>query len=237
MRWLDRTLPGIAANLALDEALLIEAEDAGGPPTLRLWESPDWAVILGASGRLHDEVVPEAIQADGVPIARRTSGGGTVVIGPGALNLAVVLPRAAAPELETVEAAQFYVLGRLADALRGLGSAVEVRGSGDLTLGGRKFAGSAQRRLRHHVLVHTSILYRFPIDRIDRYLRTPSRQPAYRLGRTHAEFLTNLELPRAAIVATARAAWSADQPAEVPEERVRQLVESRLGDRNWIERF
>lgn len=239
-RWLDRTLPGIAANLALDEALLLEAEDAGGPPTLRFWESPDWAVVLGASGRLKDEVFLDEVRADGVAIARRSSGGGTVVLGPGALNLAVVLPRTAAPDLETVEATQRYVLGRVAEALRGLHPAVEVLGSGDLTLGGRKFAGSAQRRLRQHVLVHATILYRFPIARVARYLRQPKRQPAYRCDRSHDDFLTNLERPRAVIVEAARAAWSAEstpEPAEIPEGRVRQLVLAKFADRAWVERF
>src|SRR5207244_3435454 len=83
---------------------------------------------------------------DGVAIARRASGGGTVVIGPGTLNVAVVLPAAAAPGLGAVDVAQAYVLGRIARALRGRGPAVELLGSGDLTLDRRKFAGSARPR-------------------------------------------------------------------------------------------
>ena len=36
MYFLDLTLPTLAENLALDEALLLDAE-AGGPEVLRLW--------------------------------------------------------------------------------------------------------------------------------------------------------------------------------------------------------
>jgi lipoate-protein ligase A len=54
MTFLDLTLP--AENLALDEALLLDAE-AGGPEVLRLWHWPHHAVVLGAGGRLADTVL------------------------------------------------------------------------------------------------------------------------------------------------------------------------------------
>ena len=95
-------------------------------------------------------------------------------------------------------------MGRLADAIRRLGPPVEVRGSGDLTIGGRKFAGSAQRRLRRYFLVHASILYDFPIAPIVRYTRLPRRQPEYRAGRSHESFLTCLDLPRDDLLAAIR---------------------------------
>ena len=240
-RFLDRTLPGIAANLALDEALLQVAEDGGPGGVLRLWEAIAPAVVLGASGRWRDEVNVEACRAAGVPIARRSSGGGTVVVGPGALNAAVVLPIAAAPGLEAVDVAQLYVLGRIAAAIRRHGPAVEVRGSGDLTLGPRKFSGSAQRRLRRHFLVHATILYDFPLGLIPRYLGTPARQPAYRAGRPHGEFVTNLPLPRPLLVDALRAAWLATEgqviEAEVPGEMVAELVATKYADPGWIERL
>ena len=55
---------------------------------------------------------------------------------------------------------------------------------------GRKFGGSAQRRLKSWFMVHCSILYDFPIERIDRYLKMPRRQPEYRAGRSHGDFLS-----------------------------------------------
>lgn len=242
-RWsfLERTLPGVAANLAIDELLLQHAEDENGPPALRLWELPTYAVVLGASGRWRDEIDVEACAADGVPIARRSSGGGTVVIGPGALNVAVVLPVNYAPGLGAVDVAQHFVLDRIAQSLRLLGPPVEVHGSGDLTLGLRKFSGSAQRRLKRFFLVHATILYAFDLPRIGRYLRAPARQPAYRAGRSHEEFVTNLELPRDAIVAAVRDAWLPPgiEPVEpvVPMPEIEHLVASKLGDPARVERL
>lgn len=240
-RVLDVTLGDVAANLAMDEALLSEVEASGGPPVLRLWESTEFAVVLGASGRVGNDVRVTACRADGVPLARRSSGGGTVVIGPGALNATVILPRDAAPGLEWVESAQLFVLERVAEALRARLPGVAVRGSGDLTLHHRKFAGSAQRRLKRHFLVHTSILYAFPLDRIERYLAEPTRQPAYREGRPHGEFLTNLGLPREELVHVLRSAWPSEgsslEPIPSLEDRVRELVASKFADPAWIERF
>ena len=115
--------------------------------------------MLGASGRIGEDVDLDACRADGVPIARRSSGGGTVLIGPGALNFTVVLPVDADDRLRAVDTAQLYVLERSAEALRGSGPDVRVLGSGDLTLDGRKFSGSAQRRLKRWVMVHATILY------------------------------------------------------------------------------
>src|SRR5262245_11581272 len=165
-RYFEGALPGIAANLALDEALLIEADERQAGPALRIWEPDEPAVVLGASRRWRAEVKVETCRAEGVAIARRSSGGGTRVIGPGTLNMAVVLPAAAAPGLEAVDRAQTFVLARIAYAIRALGPPVELHGSGDLTLGRerRKFAGSAQRRLRTHFLVHATFLYGFPLE-------------------------------------------------------------------------
>ena len=82
MRYLDLTLPTAAENLALDEALLEEAEAAGGPTEmLRLWESPQPLVVVGRSSRIDAEVRVDACRASGIPILRRASGGAAIVAG------------------------------------------------------------------------------------------------------------------------------------------------------------
>ncbi len=118
----DVTLPGVAENLALDEAMLIEADEGRGPPLVRFWKPADYAVVLGASRRLREEVHVDACRDDGVPIFRRSSGGGTVLIGPGTLNVTVILPETAGPGLSAVDAAQRHVLDRLARSIRQAGA-------------------------------------------------------------------------------------------------------------------
>ncbi len=241
----DVTLPGVAANLALDEAMLIEADEGRGPPVVRFWEPADFAVVLGASRRIRDDVLVDACRADGVPIFRRSSGGGTVLIGPGTLNVTVILPETAGPGLTAVDAAQRHVLERLAEAIRGVGPPVHVRGHGDLVLGDRKCSGSAQRRLKRWFLVHCSILYRLPIDRIARYLAIPARQPDYRRGRAHAEFLCNLgtgparpgRSPPARISCHAGSDPAPTTTLRGPMEILPSLLAERFANPDWIERL
>lgn len=237
----ELSLPSIEANLALEEALLIAADERGAGPCLRFWESAQTAVVLGATGRLHEDVAVSACRADGVAIARRSSGGGTVVVGPGALNVALVLPSDGAPGLGAVDRAQQFVLERIAEAVRTLGVAVEVLGHGDLAIAGRKCAGSAQRRLRSYFLVHATLLYRFPLPLISRYTFCPRRQPAYRAGRSHGDFVVNLDRSRDELTAAIHAAWDirvpAGDPAALPEDLVRELVEAKFGTQEWVERL
>ena len=241
MRFLDHTYEKIEANLALDEALLIGAEEQGAGAVLRVWEPSGLAVVLGASGRLREDVEVELCQAEGVAIARRASGGGTVLVGPGTFNVTVVLPVDAAPGLEGVHGAQNYVLERLARAIRTRGPGVEVKGHGDLTVGDRKFGGSAQRRLKRFFLVHVSILNGLSLETIARYTRQPKRQPAYRGERTHESFLTGLRLSGAELRDVVREAWGLEggefEEAPLPEGLTRRLVAEKYGEPGWVERL
>src|SRR5579872_3053741 len=113
MRHLDLTLPTAADDLALDEALLLRAEAGEGGEVLRFWERPRPAVVLGAGCRLADEVNEAACRADGVPVLRRASGGGTVLLGPGCLLYTLVLAYARDPTLHQLFPSYGYVLGRV----------------------------------------------------------------------------------------------------------------------------
>jgi lipoate---protein ligase len=228
----------VAEDLALDEAFLIEADYGRGMPLLRLWEPGQYAVVMGASRRVTDDIKVDECRADDVPILRRSSGGGTVVVGPGTLCVSVFLPESAAPELRSVDLAQRYVLESIAGAIRRTGLAVELHGRADLTLEYRKFAGSAQRRLHHWLMVHCSILFDFDLERIERYLRMPGRQPEYRGGRSHRDFLCNLgvecRLLKDAIRAGCTAGDCPSSSLNLPAGLVASLLSDRFSNRAWI---
>jgi len=118
MQLLSLTLETPAENLALDEALL-DAAEAGelAEPVLRLWEPAEHFVVLGRSSVARREVFLEACRSDGVPVYRRSSGGGTILAGPGCLMYAVVLGYEAAPHLRAIDVAHRTVLGTIASAL------------------------------------------------------------------------------------------------------------------------
>jgi lipoate-protein ligase A len=236
MQLVERTLPSLAENLALDEALLLDAE-AGSPEMLRLWRWPTHAVVLGAGGRLGDDVEEAACQADGVPIARRSSGGGTVLLGPGCLLFSLVLRFDRDPALSDLHASYRYILGRILAGLERLSSPLALQGSSDLTLGGRKFSGNAQQRKRTHLLHHGTLLHAFDFGPLPRYLKTPPRQPAYRQQRGHADFLTNLPMTAESLEQMMREAWQAENVhAEIPVEIVKSLVAEKYAKEEWVRR-
>jgi lipoate---protein ligase len=122
-----------------------------------------------------------------------------------------------------------------------LGRPVTIEGRGDLTLRGRKCGGSAQRRLKSWFMVHCSILNDFAIERIVRYLAIPNKQPEYREGRPHQEFLTNLGLPRGILVNALCEEWSPGSSLTAAPVGLGSLIESLLAEkyanRAWIERY
>src|SRR5436305_8878106 len=117
MHHLDLTLPSPAANLALDEALLLDAEAGAGGEVLRVWEWPAPVVVLGSGCRLAEDVDETACAADGVPVLRRSSGGGTVLWGRGCLLYSLVLPYEHDPALAEIQSSYRFILGRVRAAL------------------------------------------------------------------------------------------------------------------------
>jgi len=235
MTWLDLTLPTPAENLACDEALLDAAEEQGGSPVLRFWESPSHFVVLGYANKVAEEANVEVCHELGVPILRRCSGGGTVVQGLGCLNYSVILRIDQAPELQSITGTNQWVMSRNRDAIaRLLGRPVSIEGHTDLAMGQLKFSGNAQRRKREWLLFHGTFLLDFDLSLIGKVLRTPPRQPDYREQRSHAEFVTQLKLSSALVKAALVEVWEAKAAfASVPHERTRNLVTSRYGRDEW----
>ncbi|GBD37294.1 Lipoate--protein ligase 1 [bacterium HR36] len=208
MHWLDVTLPSIEENLALDEALLMQAEQGEGGPVLRLWEVTRASVVVGMNGKVAEEVWLDACRRDGVPIGRRCSGGGSVVLAPGCLVFSLVLPMSGTNPLE-VRGSMQAILRCLAEQLRGYELDIQLASSSDLVWQQRKVSGNSQRRLRRYFLHHGTLLYGFDVELAERYLPMPSRVPEYRRGRSHRDFLTNLPLQRSQLVACLRQAFAA----------------------------
>jgi lipoate---protein ligase len=234
MHFLDLTLPGVAENLALDEALILTAERGERSDILRLWEWTKPAVVLGTGCRLAEDVIEEACNVDGVPVVRRASGGGTVLLGAGCCCFTLVLAYGRVPELQEVRPSYGYILGRIRDSLLHVVGNVEVAGTSDLALAGRKFSGNSQQRKQNYLLHHGTILYAFEIDQVGRYLRMPSRQPEYRDGREHRAFLTNLPIDVVELKARLRSAWNANiAAASWPANVVAELARSKYETPEW----
>lgn len=237
MQHLDLTQPSPAENLALDESLLDYAENLGGGATLRFWESPVEFVVLGYANQAAVEVNLEACLAAGVPVLRRCSGGGTVLQGPGCLNYNLVLRIDDAGPTRSIHSTNGFIMERhRAVVEKLLGRPVTVQGHTDLTVGGLKFSGNAQRRRRNFLVFHGTFLLHFDLRRISQLLCMPSKQPDYRADRGHEMFLTNLNLAADRIKSTLRLVWGAASPLEqVPD--ISTLVSEKYSREDWNRKF
>jgi len=235
MDLLDLTLSDPVADVALDEALLCEAEEQNlGREVLRLWEPRRPMVVVGRGSKVEIEVNLDECRRAGVPVVRRSSGGAAIVAGPGCLMYSLVLRRNARPDAAGIEATHRFVLGTLADGLARLGFAVLREGTSDLTYRGRKISGNSMRCRRNYLLYHGTMLYRFPIDLIDRLLLMPPRRPAYRGDRSHVQFVANLDVEEATLRAAIASVFQANTVrSDWPRELTEALVRGRYAKEEW----
>lgn len=148
---LDDWIADPAEALAREEELLAEVA-AGRPPLLRLWRVPRCLVVpRGFARRPGFAAAAAASRAAGWPVLLRGSGGAPVPLDPGTLNVSLVRRQLAGVSLEADYAALLSLLRR---ALAPFGLPLDQGGVAgafcdgrfNLTLGGRKLAGTAQRR-------------------------------------------------------------------------------------------
>jgi lipoate-protein ligase A len=113
-----------------------------------------------------------------------------------------------------------------------LGRPVRVQGHTDLSLGGLKFSGNAQRRKRHALIFHGTFLLGLDLSLMEKFLPMPSRQPDYREDRPHRLFLTNLPVPAETVKDALRQLWSATTTLEVVPDCQRLITEKYSRD-DW----
>jgi lipoate-protein ligase A len=160
-------------------------------PSFRTWTAEGHTVVVGRAARIDDQVETDFCARNGIPIVRRPSGGGAVVIGRGTLQYSFALPYALAEELKSIGRSKSFCNELLRAALpRGHELTADV--SGDLVLGDRKVAGVALKRRREAMLLHGTILTDADLELIARAVKHPPREPAYRRHRSHESFLANL---------------------------------------------
>jgi lipoate-protein ligase A len=239
MKLLDLTLPTLAENLALEEALLEAADRSASPnEVLRLWESPQFAVIIGRASRVEEEVNVPFCRQEGIPILRRCSGGTAVVIGPGCFLYGVVLDCEKRPSIRMVDHAHRLVLNQLGESIRRLGVPVDFEEPCDLTWNNRKISGNSLRCKRQSLLYHGTVLYDFANDLISRCLRFPPRQPTYRQDRPHTEFVINAPLRAAPLRESLSAIWEAcERLDDWPRDETSRLARERYARDEWTFRI
>jgi lipoate-protein ligase A len=161
-----------------------------GVPVYRIYEPPTLCAVLGASGKPAQDLLLEHLEADGVPWMKRRGGGGTVILGPGQVVLALVTTvESPFRNREYAAAINSWIVDSL--ALLGV-NGVHPEGISDLAIGEKKIVGTSLYRTRLVLFYQASLLVSNDISVFMRYLAMPAKVPEYRAGRSHEEFCTTI---------------------------------------------
>ena len=158
---------------------------------VRLWVPERTLIVLGRFGDAQHDLILEHLEPT-VVVKKRLGGGGTVVLDP----WVPVLEVGFWSEPRKPLAAYARWLGEpLCETLRALGAPVRLRDDWfDYVVEDRKVAGSTFYLARERVIYGVSLVYsQTTVDLMERYLRLPRRQPAYRAQRRHRDFVRPLE--------------------------------------------
>lgn len=151
------------------------------------WGSPP-AIVMGISGDPSSHLNLEKLCSNPIPVIRRFSGGGTVVVDHNTLFITLIVQASSLnimpyprPLMAWTEQLYHPVFKELPFALK----------ENDYTFGEKKWGGNAQAIIKDRWLHHSSLLWDFDRDLMD-YLQIPPKTPQYRNKRSHNDFLCKL---------------------------------------------
>jgi len=172
----------ILTQLRIEEALLRADErnwclfNHGSTPS----------IVMGISGIPDKLIDMEKMKTAPLPLIRRFSGGGTVVVDENTCFVTLICN-----EKDThVPCFPKQVLDFNGSLYQNLLPNVQIR-ENDYTINDLKFGGNAQYLTKSRWLHHTTLLYDYDPLRMS-YLKLPEKRPAYRKERPHEEFLSRL---------------------------------------------
>ena len=160
------------------------------------------AVVLGISGKASALVHEERARAMGVPLIRRFTGGGTVVVDENSVMTSVIVGPGVCDDVKRFpKDVMRWTHGLLFGGGGGGGgekpSTVRSRRraisllENDFTIGTRKVGGNAQAISGQRFLQHTSFLWDYR-EALMGLLKEPVKRPAYRGDRSHGGFVATL---------------------------------------------
>lgn len=159
-------------------------------------------IAMGSSNTSEELLNVNNILNDNMPVIRRFSGGGTVFVDHSTfffslISSADLLGISTPSEMVGPRELMTWTDVNLFSPIfcDGLGLNFQLREYVDYCLENKKFAGNAQKISRLKFIHHTSFLWDFDIENIDKYLKIPAtiNQPKYREHRAHSEFIIKLK--------------------------------------------
>ncbi|KUK13670.1 MAG: lipoate---protein ligase [bacterium] len=171
------------------DGFLLKSLTKGAVWAFRIWIPSSPFIVLGRFSREEEEIKEESY----LPIKRRLGGGCSVVLYPGTIIVSVALKRSLREEFFPKDWIAFFN-ETIISALRDIGiNEILEKGWGDIAYGNKKLGGISLYSSKEAILYQLSLLYSIDFKLISENLKHPPREPDYRKGRDHIEFLTSIK--------------------------------------------
>ncbi len=144
---------------------------------------------MGISGVPESLMDLPRVQKDRIPLIKRFSGGGTVIVDESTLFVTFLFSKKHLDVSPFPEPIFRWSAALYADAWQIPGFQLK---ESDYAIGEKKCGGNAQYIKKDRWLHHTSFLWDYSEENMS-YLLLPSKRPAYRKNRSHSDFLTRLK--------------------------------------------
>lgn len=156
-----------------------------------IWIPDKTYIVLGASNQLEESLFIENVKQDNITVLKRPSGGQAVMLTPNNLIISFVLVGNKILQPKDV----FRNINSLIiSAMEETGiNNLSLMGISDITISGKKILGSAIYRNKEKLLYHAVLNLGEPSSTFEKYLKHPEKEPDYRNGRKHIDFVTSLK--------------------------------------------
>jgi lipoate-protein ligase A len=156
-----------------------------------IWIPDKVYIVLGASNKPADALNMDNVARDNITVLRRPSGGQTVILTPNNVLIAAVFfgNKTMHPK-EVFQQINKLIISAIEET--GIHNLI-MMGISDIAISNKKILGSAIYRSKTALLYHAVLNLGEPASTFERYLKHPSKEPDYRQGRSHTEFVTSLK--------------------------------------------
>ena len=156
-----------------------------------LWIPEKTYIVLGASNNADDAVVASLALKDNITVMKRRTGGQTVMLSPNNLIIsAVITDESVMKPKDVFNNFNDMIISAIEKDHNGKFS---TRGISDIAMGEKKIMGSSMYRGKGKLFYHAVLNFNEPPATFQKYLKHPSKEPDYRKGRMHDEFVTTLK--------------------------------------------
>lgn len=231
-------------HMALDEVLLGEVGAGRRPPTLRIWDWAESAVVLGRFQSVRNEVDLDGTRRHHVRVVRRITGGGAMFVEPGnTITYSLYAPLALVEGLGLV-ASYAYLDQWVLAALASLGVQARYQPINDITSLAGKIGGAAQARRDGAVLHHVTMAYDIDQAKMLEVLRIGREKlsdkgiasAAKRVDPIRSQARVSRDAVIQRLVATFRDHYGLEDGALTGDElaRAERLVAEKFGTPEWL---